>query len=371
MKIRTLLLGTATAFATVGGAQAADLAVAEPVDYVKVCDAYGAGYWYIPGTDTCLKIGGYVKSTIGFYDHSANRDFLGYTANTTTGVVTTTSEHPARWDWDTEVSLNATAQSMTDIGLLTAFIDYRVQTNNSAAKSKSGLLGVNTTYLDSAYLKAGPVKMGAFTSIYMYGGDFTEIGVGANFDAADFNQDQLAFNTSFGGIGAWLGIADNRDGPGGSGLYKGNWPDIIAALTGTAGGFDWKWSAAATDTVFGTGWATQLGATYTFNGGDAIRVKGTVGNGEGMAYINSGAPVNGGTWWSAFIAGVHYWSSNVKTEVAAEYTTGGSGLAKWEVGTETNWVVAKGFLTGIAVYYADSDAAPSNLYVKVVGKRSF
>jgi hypothetical protein len=41
MKLKTLLLSSAAAFAVVGGAQAADLSVAEPVDYVKVCDAFG------------------------------------------------------------------------------------------------------------------------------------------------------------------------------------------------------------------------------------------------------------------------------------------------------------------------------------------
>jgi Porin subfamily len=35
-------------------------AVAEPVDYVRVCDTYGTGFFYIPGTETCLKISGRV-----------------------------------------------------------------------------------------------------------------------------------------------------------------------------------------------------------------------------------------------------------------------------------------------------------------------
>jgi len=34
--------------------------MAEPVDYVRVCDAYGSGFFYIPGTETCLRISGYV-----------------------------------------------------------------------------------------------------------------------------------------------------------------------------------------------------------------------------------------------------------------------------------------------------------------------
>ena len=78
MKLKTLLLSSAAAFAVVGGAaaaQAADLSVAEPVDYVKVCDAFGAGYWYIPGTDTCLKIGGLVRMDIQF--HSATAQAIG------------------------------------------------------------------------------------------------------------------------------------------------------------------------------------------------------------------------------------------------------------------------------------------------------
>jgi hypothetical protein len=57
-----LLVGTASFF-TVGQVAAADLPVkAKPVEYVKVCTLYGDGYYYIPGTDTCLKIGGYLRA---------------------------------------------------------------------------------------------------------------------------------------------------------------------------------------------------------------------------------------------------------------------------------------------------------------------
>ena len=47
MKIKTLLLSSAAAVIAAGGAQAADLSIAEPVEYVRVCDAFGVGYWYI------------------------------------------------------------------------------------------------------------------------------------------------------------------------------------------------------------------------------------------------------------------------------------------------------------------------------------
>ena len=60
---KSILLGTAAGFVALAGANAADLPSrkAAPVAYVKICDAYGAGFFYIPGTDTCLKVGGYVR----------------------------------------------------------------------------------------------------------------------------------------------------------------------------------------------------------------------------------------------------------------------------------------------------------------------
>ncbi|TJW01418.1 MAG: porin, partial [Mesorhizobium sp.] len=71
MNIKSLLLGSAAALIAVSGARAADAVVVaepEPAEYVKICDVYGAGYFYIPGTETCLRIGGYVRYDIGIGD---------------------------------------------------------------------------------------------------------------------------------------------------------------------------------------------------------------------------------------------------------------------------------------------------------------
>ena len=49
------------------GAQAADLPVkAKAVEYVRICSLYGAGFFYIPGTDTCIKLGGYLRADATF-----------------------------------------------------------------------------------------------------------------------------------------------------------------------------------------------------------------------------------------------------------------------------------------------------------------
>ena len=65
--VKSLLLGSAAGLAAVSGTQAADLPVkAKPVEYVKICSLYGEGFYYIPGSQICLKIGGYVRADYGW-----------------------------------------------------------------------------------------------------------------------------------------------------------------------------------------------------------------------------------------------------------------------------------------------------------------
>src|SRR5262245_54275337 len=65
--LKSVLLGSASGLVAVSGTQAADLPVkAKPVEYVRICTLYGEGFYYIPGTDICLKIGGYVRADYGW-----------------------------------------------------------------------------------------------------------------------------------------------------------------------------------------------------------------------------------------------------------------------------------------------------------------
>jgi hypothetical protein len=62
MIARNFVLGSAATLIAMSGAQAADLpAKAKAIEYVKICSVYGAGFWFIPGTDTCIKLGGYLR----------------------------------------------------------------------------------------------------------------------------------------------------------------------------------------------------------------------------------------------------------------------------------------------------------------------
>jgi hypothetical protein len=71
--VKSLFLGSAAALLATAGAQAADLPVkAKAVEYVRICSLYGAGFYYIPGTDTCIKLGGYLRADVVFNSNADN-----------------------------------------------------------------------------------------------------------------------------------------------------------------------------------------------------------------------------------------------------------------------------------------------------------
>jgi hypothetical protein len=113
--VKSLLLGSAAGLFAVAGAQAADLPVkAKPVEYVKVCSLYGAGFYYIPGTDTCIKIGGFVRTE---WLHNANGSFAAYSAGgqATFTRTTDTLRNRSRWIMSMDV------RSQTEYGTLRAY----------------------------------------------------------------------------------------------------------------------------------------------------------------------------------------------------------------------------------------------------------
>jgi hypothetical protein len=137
MNIKSLLLGSAAALAAVSGAQAADAIVAaepEPMEYVRVCDAFGAGFFYIPGSETCLKIGGYVR-----FQTNIGKDSSG----------------SSDWDSFTRAQLELDTRSDTEFGALRGFIGLRGDADSSA----SGARGVN---VDQAFIEVGGLKVGYF-----------------------------------------------------------------------------------------------------------------------------------------------------------------------------------------------------------------
>ncbi len=139
MNIKSLLLGSAAALAAVS-AQAADAIIAaepEPMEYVRVCDAFGTGFFYIPGTETCLKVGGYIRFQVDF-GRDAN-DF-----------------NDGDWDAWTRARVTFTSKSDTELGELTGFIAMHGDISEDTASSTTDF------YLDEVYLQLGGFKAGTY-----------------------------------------------------------------------------------------------------------------------------------------------------------------------------------------------------------------
>ena len=153
MKLKSLLLGSAAALVAFSGARAADAVIAEPepVEYVRVCDAYGAGYFYLPGTETCLKIGGFVR----------------YQIDVKTGDDT--------WGKTTQANLTFSAKSDTEMGTLEGFVELTDVAGDTVRATRATFFTVdgeltdfsavpvdiaNGMGIDSAYISLGGLKMG-------------------------------------------------------------------------------------------------------------------------------------------------------------------------------------------------------------------
>ena len=148
MNIKSLLLGSAAALAAVSGAQAADAIVAaepEPMEYVRVCDAFGTGYFYIPGTETCLKIGGYVRFQV---DGRSDLDLAGpagFSASTEGGYRT-----------NTRGQIAVEAKNDTEYGTLASKITVRANNNSSSTDF----------YLEETYFQLGGLRVGYFYNYF-------------------------------------------------------------------------------------------------------------------------------------------------------------------------------------------------------------
>ena len=226
-----LALAAAAVVGLAGTAQAADLGKKAPAaaNYVKVCDAYGAGFFYIPGSETCLKIGGYAQAEYNIFWHDRNSSIGGglYGGRRLENQISTR----ARAD------INLDARTNTEMGLLRSYIELWI--TNGSYGAAAGTTGVD---LVRAFVQFGGLTAGRSQSMFdFFAGDYTQ---NAWFEAAhgDTWTNLLAYTFSFGnGISATLSIEDPSTDSNGlrragytatpAGIYGGvKSPDFVGVL---------------------------------------------------------------------------------------------------------------------------------------------
>jgi len=222
MNIKSLLLGSAAALVAVSGAQAADAIVAaepEPLEYVRICDAFGAGYFFIPGSETCLKIGGYVRTEGKWYD--------AYNPRSTNGTY-----------WRSLAHLTVDTATDTEYGALKTNTVLRFDWNDG---------GATTTKLIFANISLGGFTVGKLDSQYnLYTG---YAGGVINDDVVydgPYELNQLTYNYDAGnGFTAVISLEDSNSGAGATGVNGRSsvnhyTPDVVAGLGYKAGNFGFK-----------------------------------------------------------------------------------------------------------------------------------
>jgi hypothetical protein len=146
--VKSLLLGSAAGLVAVTTGQAADLPVkAKPVEYVKVCSLYGAGFYYMPGTDLCLKIGGWARAEAGwgFGGSFATGPFAGNANNRTTNNLIMRARG----------YITADAREQTSYGTARGYLAIGISTNTVGLDTAANQFSANRAFVQFAGITAG------------------------------------------------------------------------------------------------------------------------------------------------------------------------------------------------------------------------
>jgi hypothetical protein len=249
--VKSLLLGGTAGLLAVAGAQAADLPVkARAVQYVKICSLYGAGFYYVPGTDTCIKIGGWVR-TYTTYGTNGNSTNGGLVDNVNTRAT-------SNFEWRARGYITADAREQTEYGTVRGYL--AVGTNSEYAGGPAGIGGTNTFNSNRAFIQWAGFTVGVAQSFFdFYSGPATSYyggHINPSEDTGDAGAMVWGYTAQFGGglsatiaaeaprtLGVWNGtttaLATTGTAYSTSGQGGVNAPDVVANLR-----IDQAWGSA-------------------------------------------------------------------------------------------------------------------------------
>ncbi|MBN8982873.1 MAG: porin, partial [Rhizobiales bacterium] len=192
---KSLILGSAATLVALGGAQAADLPLkAKAVEYVKVCSLYGAGFYYIPGTDTCIKLGGYLRADTSFNAAGA------YDMPRWTGAPT---RHSNDYISRSRLGLNIDTRTATEYGVVRTYADFTLNFTTDSDSRAAGNLGVYYAFIQFAGFTFGKAVSQFSTPWTGYPGNNTSFLLGGQDDVTGINQ--IAYTAQFGnGVSATI-----------------------------------------------------------------------------------------------------------------------------------------------------------------------
>ena len=205
--VKSLLLGTAAGLIAAGGAQAADLPVkAKAVEYVKICTLYGTGFYYIPGTDTCIKLGGYLRAEVALNaggNYSAQYN----------GVSAANNRLVNYYSMRARQDLNIDTRTATEYGVVRTYFDAVFSWTTGSyvgTGSATGATGYSATTAGSTTINptdggTSGGSLGVYYAFIQFAG-FTLGKAVSQFDAPWINYPGNNFDQLVGGSGTTNGV---------------------------------------------------------------------------------------------------------------------------------------------------------------------
>ncbi|MBB1092562.1 porin [Rhodopseudomonas palustris] len=208
--VKSLFLGSAAALVAMSGAQAADLPLkAKAVEYVKVCSIYGAGFYYIPGTDTCIKLGGYLRADATLYGGGA------YNAPAWNGAAGAKTRYANDVIFRSRQDINIDTRTATEYGVVRTYFDavFNWTTGNYGPTGytgdgvAAGSLGVYYAFIQFAGFTFGKAVSQFDTPWTGYPGNNTSFLIGGYDNVTGINQ--VAYTAEFGnGVSGSISLED-------------------------------------------------------------------------------------------------------------------------------------------------------------------
>lgn len=400
--VKSLLLGSAAGFAAVAGAQAADLPMtkAAPVDYVRVCSVHGAGFFYIPGSDTCIKLSGRVRAEFAYQEplntyrtatqlgNGRNRDATGFRGRG---------------------QLDVDARTSSEWGTIRAF--FRFQLTRDSGVYRASYTGpqnsTTNSNLDKAFIQFAGFTAGVAQSFFDFYAESLNWGTANGFiPGSDVGAAQLmAYTATFGsGFSATIAIEDRNQRMVGSAWNPAGerLPNVTANLRVDQGWGSAQLSGVVTqlNTVSLNSWGGRIDDEYGYAvqggvkinlpslaAGDQLWLQAAYADGA-LSYLGvSGSPTvgvltdylpitdavlyNGSIkrtkGWNVLGAFLHYWTPSLRStlwgsytavDYAGQLTAGGvyRDVKVYQAASALIWSPVKAMDIGVEVLYAKYDA---------------
>ncbi len=206
--IKGILLGSAAGLVMTTGLQAADLPVkVKPIEYVRVCSLYGAGFWYVPGTDTCLKVGSFVREQLEWNAGNGGVP-IGFGSNDEAKAGLNTRTDTSQLSFRTRVGISLDMRTQTEYGTLRSYLQGGFETTaNSGSAPNNDQVYFHRGFIQFAGLTAGRIR--SYFDIIGLSPYSYEKGSRINGDTGSNGLWGIAYTAQFGnGVSATLSFED-------------------------------------------------------------------------------------------------------------------------------------------------------------------